>query len=81
MSPLTSLLSSLMALLMTDDTHASAAAYTTGMDAEPVATSSVAAARKRKARGSHNRVAQDEHKRQRRAALLLTAQGNTEAGT
>ena len=45
------------------------------------ATSSVNVARKRKARGSHNRKAQDEHKRQRRAALLLTMQGDTGAGT
>ena len=48
---------------------------------EPAATSSVAAARKRKARGSHNRGAQDERKRKRRAALLLAVQGSTEAGT
>ena len=48
---------------------------------ELAATSSVAATRKRKARGSHNRGAQDERKRKRRAALLLTVQGNTEAGT
>ena len=53
----------------------------TGVDIGAVATSSVTAARKRKGRGKGNHVAQDEHKRQRRAALLLTTQGNTEAGT
>ena len=43
--------------------------------------SSATATRKRKGRGKHNHVARDERKRQRRAALLLTVQGNTEAGT
>ena len=46
-----------------------------------VAAPPVAATRKRKVRGSGNSVARDERKRQRRAALLLTMQGNAEAGT
>ena len=53
----------------------------TGMDVGAVATSPVTVARKRKARGSCSHVAQDERKRQHRAALLLITQGNTEAGT
>ena len=64
-----------------DDTHASASAYTTGMDIGAVATSSATAARKRKGRSKQAHVAQDARKRQRGAALLLTTQGNTEAGT
>ena len=40
-----------------------------------------APARKRKVRGSCSHVAQDERKRQRRAALLPTTQGDTGAGT
>ena len=51
-----------------DDTHASAC--TTGVDVEAVATSPVAAARKRKGRGKGSNVARDERKRQRRAAFL-----------
>jgi len=43
--------------------------------------SSVTAARKRKGRGKHSSVAQDERKRQRRAALLLATTGDTAAGT
>ena len=53
----------------------------TDMDIGAVTTSSVTAARKRKGRGKGDHVAQDEHKHQRRAALLLTTQENTEAGT
>jgi hypothetical protein len=53
----------------------------TGVDIGAVATSSATAARKRKVRGSCSHVAQDRRKRQRRAALPLTTQGNTEAGT
>lgn len=75
-----------------DDTQVANAADPAGASQSPppakicvdigaVATSSVTVARKRKARGGHNRKAQDEHKRQRRAALLLTMQGNAEAGT
>ena len=41
----------------------------------------VAATRKRKARGAQYHTAQDERKRQRRAAFLLTLQDNTGAGT
>ena len=53
----------------------------TGVDIGVVATSSATGARKRKARGSHSHVTQDTRKRQRVAALPLTTQGNTEAGT
>ena len=53
----------------------------TGVDIGAVATSSATAARKRKVRGSCSHVAQDGRKRQRRAALLLTTQDNTETGT
>jgi len=53
----------------------------TDMDIGAVTTSSVTAARKRKGRGKGNHVAKDEQKRQRRAALLLTMQENTEADT
>ena len=51
------------------------------MDIGAVTTYSVTTARKRKGRGKGNHVAQDEHKRQRRAAFLLTTQENMEAGT
>ena len=50
------------------------------MDTGAVATSSATTARKRKVRGSCSHVAQDGRKRQRRAALLLTTQDNTETG-
>ena len=50
-------------------------------DGGTVAASPVTATRKRKARGAHNHVAQDERKRQRKAELLLTPQDSTEAGT
>ena len=64
------------------DTHASAVDADAQVGCAPVATPLVAAARKRKGRGKHNRAAQDERKRQHRAALLLATQGNnTEAGT
>ena len=53
----------------------------TFMDIGAVATSSVTAARKRKGRGKGNHVARDERKRQRRAAFLLTTQGNTDTDT
>ena len=53
----------------------------TSVDVGATAASSVTSARKRKGRGKHNREAQDERKRQRRAALLLTTQSDTEAGT
>ena len=64
-------------LAVAHDAHASSAS----VDIDAVATSSVIVARKRKGRSKQSRVAQDERKRQRRAALLLTTQGNTEAGT
>ena len=51
------------------------------VDVGAVAKSSVTATRKRKGRSKHSSVAQDERKRQRRAALLLATQGDTEAGT
>ena len=50
-------------------------------DADAGAASPVTATRKRKGRRKHGRDAQDERKRQLRAALLLTLQDNTEAGT
>ena len=55
----------------------------TCVDIGAVAASSVTVARKRKGRGKGSNVARDERKRQRRAAFLLTTQGNmdTEAGT
>ena len=65
----------------TDDTHTSASAYTADVDVEPTAISPVATARKRRGRSKQAHVARDERKRQRVAALLLTTQGNTEAGT
>ena len=46
-----------------------------------VATSSVTATRKRTRRSKHSHVVRDERKRQRRAALPPTTQGDTEAGT
>jgi len=48
---------------------------------DAVAAPPVDATRKRKGRGTHSCVARDERKRQRRAALLLTLQDNTGAGT
>ena len=63
------------------DTHASASSCVTGVDVEPAAMSPVAATYKRKGRGKGNNVARDERKRLRRANSLLSAQGNTEAGT
>ena len=55
----------------------------TCMDIGAADTSPATVARKRKARGSHSHshVTQDGHKRQRGAALPLTTQGSTEAGT
>ena len=53
----------------------------TCMDIGAVAASSATGTRKRKARGSRNHVTRDEHKRQRKAALLLTAHANTGAST
>ena len=50
-------------------------------DGDEVTASSATVARKRKGRGKANHVASNERKRQRRAASLLTTQGNTEAGT
>ena len=64
-----------------DDTHASASAYTTGVDVEPAAISPVAATCKRKRRGKHNHVARNERKRLRKENSLLSAQDNTEADT
>ena len=51
------------------------------MDIGAVATSSVTATRKRTRRSKHSHVVRDERKRQRRAALPPTTQGDTEAGT
>ena len=53
----------------------------TCMDIGAVAASSAIGTRKRKARGSRNHVTRDAHKRQRKAALLLTAHTNTGAST
>ena len=54
---------------------------TTESAASAVAVGNAPAARKRKGRSKQNHDAQDARKRQRRAAFLLTMQGNTEAGT
>jgi hypothetical protein len=52
-----------------------------GDEVTAVLPSSATATRKRKGRGKRNHVARDERKRQRRAALLLTAHANTGAST
>ena len=64
-------------LAVAGDAHASSAS----VDVGAVATSSATAAREWKGRSKQAHVAQDARKRQRVAALLLTTQGNTEAGT
>jgi len=54
---------------------------TADFDIGAVAASSATGTCKRKARGSHNHVTRDARKRQRKAALLLTAHANTGAST
>ena len=52
-----------------------------GVDVGAVITSPVTVARRRTRRSKHSHVVRDERKRQRRAALLPTTQGDMEAGT
>ena len=53
----------------------------TSVDVGAVVTSSGTVARKRTRRSKHSHVVRDERKRQRRAVLLSTTQGDTGAGT